>query len=83
MHLIFMHTIHGIHMLHMFTHITLFMLMCTLVHIVNIRATLQDFVMIEYIMKILQIDLLGLGKEVTPMGLKEYGYQRPLLFYLM
>ena len=59
------------------------MLMCTLVHIVDVRATLQSFVMIEYIMKILQIDLFGLGKELIPMDPKEYGYQRPLIFYLM
>ena len=47
MHHMFMHAIHGVHML---THMTLGMLMCTLVHIVDVRATLQSFVMIEYIM---------------------------------
>ena len=78
-----MHTIHGIHMLLMLTLITLCMLMCLLVHIVDVRATLQDFVMIGYMMKILQIDLFGFGKELTPMDPKEYGYQRPLLLYLM
>jgi len=45
-----MHTIHGIHILLMFIHMTLGMLMCTLVHIVDVRATLQSFAMIEYIM---------------------------------
>ena len=34
-----MHTIHGIHMLLMFTHMTLCMLMCTLVHIVAKSVT--------------------------------------------
>ena len=42
--LICMHINHGIHML---THTTLCMLMCTLVHIVDERATLQNFVMID------------------------------------
>ena len=43
----FMHTIHGIHMLIMITHMTRCMFMCTLVHIVDVRATLQKFVMID------------------------------------
>ena len=38
-----MHTLHGIHMLLMFTHMTPCILMCTLVHIVDVRATLQFF----------------------------------------
>ena len=63
--------------------ITLCILMCTLVHIVDIRATLQNFALIELIIQILQIDLFGLGKELTPMDPKEYGYQKPLVVYLM
>ena len=42
-----MHTLHGIHMLLTDTPITC-MLMCTLVHIVDVRATLLNFVMIEH-----------------------------------
>ena len=42
--------IHDIHMLIMLTHMIQSMLMCTLVHIVDVRATLQSFVKIEYIM---------------------------------
>jgi len=38
-----MHTIHGIHMLLTITNITLCMLMCILVYIVDVRATLLDF----------------------------------------
>ena len=81
--LICMHTIHGIHMLIMLTHMIQSMLMCTLVHIVDVRDTLQSFVIIEYIMKILQIDLFELGKVLTPMDPIKYGYQKPLIFYLM
>ena len=40
----------GIHMLIMLTHMISYMLMYTLVHIADVRATLQSFVMIEYIM---------------------------------
>ena len=58
-----MHTIHGIHMI-------LCMPMCTLVHIVDVRATLQNFVMIEYIIQILQINLFGLEMVLTPFGPK-------------
>ena len=43
----------SIHMLIMLTHMILCMLMCTLVHIVEVRATLQSFVMIGYILQIL------------------------------
>ena len=81
--LLCMHTNQGIHMLLMFVHMTLGMPMCILVHIVDVRATLQSFVMIEYVMKILQIDLFRLGKVLTPMDPIRYGYQKPLLFYLM
>jgi len=77
------HTHHGIHILLMFTHITPCMLICTLVHIVDVRATLQNFVMINYIFQILQINLLGLGKVLTPMDPRKYGYQNPPLLYLM
>ena len=77
-----MHTNHGIHMLLTYTLITQCMLMCTLVHIVDVRATFQNFVMIRYMIQILQIGLFGLGKEL-PMDPKEYGYQRPPLLYLM
>ena len=38
MHHIYMHTNHSIHMLIMLTHMTLCMLMCTLVHIVDVLA---------------------------------------------
>ena len=47
-----MHTIHGIHMLRTFMYTTLCMLMCTLVHIVDVRATLLSFAMIVYIIQI-------------------------------
>ena len=58
---------------------TLGMLMCTLVHIVNIRATLQNFAMIELMIQILQISLFGLGKVLTPwtqesLGTKIHSY---------
>ena len=49
----------------------------------DVRATLQDFVMIKYMIQILQINLFGLGKVQTPLDPIEYGYQKPLLFYLM
>ena len=75
-----MHSNHGIHMLLTFTLITLCMLMCTLVHIVDVRATLLNFAMIRYMM---QLNLFGLGNELTPMDPKEYEYQRPPLVYLM
>ena len=74
-----MHTNYGIHMLIMLRHMIQSMLMCTLVHIVDVRATLQNFVMIGYMIQILQIDLFGLEKELTPMDPKEYGYQKPIL----
>ena len=76
-----MHTLHSIHMLIMLM-ITR-MLMCTLVHIVDVHATLQNFVMIEYIIQILQINLFGIGKVLTPMDPKKYGYQNSFLLYLM
>jgi len=78
-----MHTNHDIHMLLTFIHITPCMLMCTLVHIVDVRATLQNVVMIGYMIQILQLSLFGLGKVLTPMDPIEYGYQKPLLFYLI
>ena len=71
MHHMFMHTIHSIYMLLMLTHITLCMLMCTLVHIVDVRATLQNSVMIEYMIQILQTNLFELENELTPMDPKE------------
>ena len=73
-----MHTHHGIHMLPTVTTITC-MLMCTLVHIVVEKAILLDFAMIVYMMKILHVILFGLGKVLTPVDPKEYGYQRPPL----
>ena len=51
------------------THMTSFMLVCTLVHIVDARATLQSFVMIEYIIQILQASLFGLVKVLTTVDL--------------
>ena len=75
--------IRGIHMLLMFTHMTLGMLMFTLVHIVDERASLQNFALIKLMTQILQINLFGLGKVLTPMDPIRYGYQKPLLFYLM
>jgi len=45
-----MHTLHGIHML--LTDTITRMLMCTLVHIVVVRAILLDFAMIDYILQI-------------------------------
>ena len=50
---------------HVHTHDTS-MLMCTLVHIVDVRATLQNFALIELMILILQINLFGLGKMLTP-----------------
>ena len=65
-----MHTIHDIHILIMITHMTQCILICTLVHIVDVRATLQSFAMIEYMNQILQISLFGLGKALTSMDPK-------------
>ena len=70
------------HASHVHTHNT----MCahvSLVHIVDVRATLQNFVMIGYMIQILQITLFGLGKVLTLMDPIRYGYQKSLLFYLM
>ena len=78
-----MQTNHDLHMLIMITHMILCILMCTIVHIVDLRATLQIFVMIEYIIQSLQINLFGLGKVLIPMDPIRYGYQNPPLFYLM
>jgi len=78
-----MHINHGIHMLIMLTHMILCTLMCTLVHIVDVRATLKSFVMIEYIIQILQTNLSGLEKVITLMDPKRYGCQNPPLLYLM
>ena len=50
--LLCMHTNHGIHILSTFTLITRCMLICTHVHIVDVRATLLSFIMIEYMMQI-------------------------------
>ena len=74
-----MHTNHGIHMLLTFTLTTLCMLMCTLVHIVDVRATLLNFALIELMFQIQQISLFGLGKVLTPwtqksMGTKDHSY---------
>ena len=55
------------HMLLMFTHMTLYMLMFTLVHIMDIRATLHNFVMIRYIIQNLQTILFGL-ESANPHG---------------
>ena len=49
------------------------LLMCTHVHIVDERATLLDFGMIVYMMKIQQIILFGLGKILTPVDPKKMG----------
>ena len=46
------------------------MLMCTIVHIVDVRATLQNFVMIGYIIQNFQISLSGLGNVLTPLDPK-------------
>ena len=78
-----MHTNHGIHMFLMFTHMTLCILICALVHIVDIRATLQSFAMIEYIIQILQINVFGLGMVLTPMDPIRYEYQNSSLLCLM
>ena len=47
-HHLFMHTLHSIHKLP--TDTITRMLMCTLVHIVDVGATLLNFVLIDYIM---------------------------------
>ena len=47
------------------------------------KATLQSFTLIELMTQILQINLFGLGKVLTPMDPIEYGYQNSPLFYLM
>ena len=70
-------------MLIMLTRMIQSMLMCTLVHIVDIRATLQNFAMIELMIQILQTNLFGLGKVLNLMDPIEYGYQNPPLLYLM
>ena len=49
----------------------------------GLRAILQNFVMIEYIFQILQINLFGLGKVLTSLDPQKYGYQNPPLLYLM
>ena len=77
--LIYMHTKHGIHTLIILIHMIPCMLMGTLVHIVNVRVTLQSFAMIEYIIQILQTSLFGLRKMLTPwtqegMGTKIHSY---------
>ena len=77
-----MHTKHGIHMLIILTHM-IGMLMCTLVHIVDVRATLQSFVMIEYIIKNFQTNLFGLRRVLTPMDPRMFGYQNSFLFHLI
>ena len=51
-HLLCLYTLHGIHMLLTHTPIPLCMLMCTLVHIVDVRATLLNFVLIVYMIVI-------------------------------
>jgi len=53
--------------------------MCTHVHIVVEKAILLDFVMIDYMLKILQLILFGLGKILTPVDPQENGYQDPPL----
>ena len=42
-----------------------------IIHIVDVRVTLQNFVMIEHIIQILQINLFGLGKGANPLGSKK------------
>ena len=49
------------HASHVHTHDSMYAYVY-IVHIVDIRVTLQSFVMIEYILQILQINLFGLEK---------------------
>ena len=46
------------------------------------KSHLAKFALIKLMIKILQIDLFGLGKVLTPMDPIWYGYQNLLLFYL-
>ena len=72
-----MHTHHTrhTHASHVHTHDTRYAHMYTFVHIVDVRATLQNFITIGYMMQILQIIFFGLGNVLTPMDPIEYGYQ--------
>ena len=76
------HQIRHTHTHHAHTHDSQY-IMYTLVHIVDVMVILQNFVMIGLTIQILQIKLFGLGKVLTPMDPRRYGYQNPLLFYLM
>ena len=52
----------------MLTHMIICMLICTLVHIMDVRTTLQNFVMIEYIIWVeiirQNIDAKGLSEGI-------------------
>ena len=82
MFLLCMHTNHDIHMLLTFIHTTLCMLMCTLVHIVDARATLQNFVMIGYMIQIFANRFVWVRKGANPHGPKRVWVSKstPILF---
>jgi len=64
---------------HIQTHNTMYAHVYTCTHCRR-KGRLAKFCYDRYMIQILQIDLFGLGKELTLMNPKEYGY---LLFYLM
>ena len=70
------------HALHVHTHNTMYAYVHTGTHYGR-KGHLANFVMIGYMIQILQTNLFGLGKELTLMNPIEYGYQKSLLFYLM
>ena len=78
-----MHTIYCIHMLLMLIHMTPCMLMCTHVHIVDVRATLQKFCYDRLNDSKFANKFVWVRKGAIPMDPIEYGYQKPLLSYLM
>ena len=70
------------HAHHAHTHGTMYAHVYTCTHCGR-KGHFAKFCFDGLMIQILQIDLFGLGKELTPMDPKEYGYQKSLLFYLM
>ena len=70
------------HVSHVHTHDTRYAHVYTCTHCGR-KGHIVKFTLIELMIQILQIDLFGLGKVLTPMDLIEYGYQNLPLLYLM
>ena len=70
------------HTSHVHTHNTMYAHVYICTHCGR-KGHLAKFTLIELMIQIFQIDLFRLGKELTPMDPKEYGYQKSLLFYFM